>query len=71
MKESIKNIEIKLRIVRFNYWEHFKRLKELALILPIGNPERDELEKNVDDLLIEMHNLEKVQKEQEIKTASG
>lgn len=67
MKESIKSIEIKLTIVRFNYWEHFKRLKEIALILPIGNPERDDLEKNVNDLLTEMHSLEKIQKEQEGK----
>jgi len=68
MKKSEQNIDIKLKIIRFNYWEHFKRLKEIALILPIGNTERDDLEKNVDDLLKKMHDLEKIQKEQEFKT---
>jgi hypothetical protein len=67
MENKLQTIEIKLTIVRFNYWEHFKRLKEIALILPIGNSERDELERNVDDLLKEMHDLEKTLKEEQEK----
>ena len=36
---------IKVEILEYSYWEHFKALKDIALILPIEHPKRKKLEK--------------------------
>lgn len=36
-----------LTILQYNYWEHFKAAKDLALVLPIDHPRR----KQVDDAM--------------------
>ena len=34
----------KLTILQYNYWEHFKVAKDLALVLPINHPRRKQVE---------------------------
>lgn len=41
---------IKLEILQYSYWEHFKLAKELSLILPIEHTRRKEIEEQVNIL---------------------
>lgn len=34
-------------ILKYSYWEHFKRAKELSLILPLKHPQRIAIEKEM------------------------
>lgn len=38
---------IEKEILKYSYWEHFKRAKELALIFPLNHPERVAIEKEM------------------------
>ena len=48
---------IKLEILNYSYWEHFKLAKDLALILPLDHPRRQLLEKEMTDLLKQIHQI--------------
>jgi len=48
---------IKLQILEYNYWEHFKLAKDLALILPINHWKRKMLEEELNKLLTEIHKI--------------
>ncbi len=48
---------IKIEILEYSYWEHFKALKDIALILPLEHPKRKKLEKATNELLKELHEL--------------
>lgn len=37
-------------ILLYNYWEHHKAAKDLALILPLNHPRRLEVEKHLNEL---------------------
>lgn len=37
-------------ILLYNYWEHHKAAKELALILTLNHPRRLEIEKHLNEL---------------------
>ena len=50
---------IKLQILEYSYWEHFKALKEISLILPIYHPKRIILDKEVDKIQKQIHNFKK------------
>jgi len=39
--------KIRLEILEYNYWEHFKKAKDLFLILELSDPKRLELEKEL------------------------
>lgn len=32
--------EIKIELLEYSYWEHFKALKDMSLILPLDHPKR-------------------------------
>ncbi len=49
----------KLEILEYNYWEHFKALKEMSLILPLKHPRRLELESEVNKLQKEINDLKR------------
>ena len=51
---------IKIEILEYSYWEHFKALKDIALILPIEHPKRKKLENEVNKILKELHELKSV-----------
>lgn len=48
---------IKLQILEYSYWEHFKALKEMSLILPLKHVKRLELENEVNILQKEINDL--------------
>lgn len=52
--------ELKIEILEYSYWEHFKALKDIALILPIEHPKRKKLEKAINEILKELHELKSV-----------
>ena len=51
---------IRIEILEYSYWEHFKALKDIALILPIEHPKRKKLENEVNKILKELHELKSV-----------
>ena len=48
---------IKIQILEYSYWEHFKAAKDAALILPINHPKRKILETAVNDIIGEINKL--------------
>ncbi len=55
--------EIRLEILEYNYWEHFKALKDVSLILPIDHPRRKMLDKATNEILKEIHKLKETKNE--------
>jgi len=47
--------EMELEILKYNYWEHFKRAKELSLILPLNHPERIAIENEMKVMIKEIN----------------
>lgn len=58
-------MELKLEILQYNYWEHYKFEKDLAMVLPIDHPKRILLRKHTHEILTEIHALQKLIKEKE------
>ena len=50
-------MNIELEILQYSYWEHFKKAKDLALVLPVNHPERLQLQAAIDGLLAEINNI--------------
>ena len=48
---------IRLEILEGSYLEHFKQAKDFALILPIDNPRRIKIEKEMNDISSEIRKL--------------
>jgi len=46
---------IRLEILAYSYWEHFKFEKDMARVLPLDHPRRVELRKHSNELLAELH----------------
>lgn len=42
---------MKLEILQYSYWEHFKFAKDLALILPLNHPKRIKVENEMNKIL--------------------
>jgi hypothetical protein len=53
---------IRLEILEYSYWEHFKMAKDIALVLPIDNPKRKKLEKEVNKMATEINEIKQKQK---------
>lgn len=49
--------ELSVQILEFNYWEHFKHLKDVSLILPIEHSRRKEIEKSQNEILKQIQSL--------------
>lgn len=49
--------QLRLEILEYNYWEHFKYAKDLALILPLKHPKRVMLEKKLNEMVVEINQL--------------
>ncbi len=52
-------MNIQLEILEANYWEHFKFAKDLAQFLSINNPNRIRIEKQLDEIIKEIHELKR------------
>jgi len=51
--------QITLEILEGSYLEHFKMAKDFALILPIDNPKRKKIEKELNDISEQIRELKK------------
>jgi hypothetical protein len=51
--------DIKLELLQYSYWEHFKQAKDLALVLPLNHPKRKEIEKELSEMLKKIQKLKK------------
>lgn len=49
-----------IEILQYNYWEHFKAAKDVALILPPDHPKRQAIEKSMNQLLTEINTYDGV-----------
>ena len=49
----------KLEILQANYWEHFKFAKELAMYLPVDDPQRVRIENELNKMQKELEELKK------------
>jgi hypothetical protein len=49
--------EIRLEILEYSYWEHFKMAKDMAMILPIDHPRRKKVEKEMNELQKEIQKI--------------
>jgi hypothetical protein len=50
---------IKLELLQYSYWEHFKSAKDLALVLPINHPKRKVVEAELNKIMAEIQELKK------------
>lgn len=41
---------VELQILEYNYWEHFKAAKDMAMVLPLDDPKRKAVEKELNDI---------------------
>lgn len=48
---------IALEILQYSYWEHFKAAKDLALVLPVEHTKRVDLQKSMDEILVEIEKV--------------
>jgi len=46
-----------LEILEYNYWEHFKFAKDLALILPLKHPKRIQLQNELNKMIERINKL--------------
>lgn len=53
------DMERKLEILLYNYWEHFKYAKDLHLILPLGHQKRVVLDKELNKMITRIHEINK------------
>lgn len=49
--------QIKIELFEYNYWEHYKFAKDLALILPLNHPKRKLLEEELSKMMKELNEL--------------
>lgn len=52
-------MNLELQILEYNYWEHFKHAKDIAMILPIDHPKRLEVEKSLNNIQSRISEIKK------------
>ena len=55
------NNKIEIEILEYSYWEHFKMAKDIALILPIDDPKRKNIEEELNSIQKKLHELKQNQ----------
>lgn len=50
---------IKIQILEYSYWEHFKALKDASFILPLEHPQRKLLELETNKIQLQLQELKK------------
>ena len=48
---------MELEILKYSYWEHFKRAKELSMVLPLNSPDRVAIEKELKVMIKEINSV--------------
>jgi len=51
----VQNIELEL--LQYSYWEHYKFAKDLSFVLPLNHPKRIKIEKELNNILKQIQNL--------------
>lgn len=51
--------KVRLEILEFNYWEHFKMAKDFALVYPLDHFKRKRIEEELSRLIVEINLLKK------------
>jgi len=57
MMQEKKQTAIKIEILEYSYWEHFKAMKDISLILPLTHPKRVKIENALEDILCQLKKL--------------
>ena len=55
--DSAKIDLLQLEILQYNYWEHYKFEKDIAMVLPIDHPKRIKMREYTADILDKIHKL--------------
>lgn len=63
--------QITLEILQYNYWEHFKSAKNLALTLPVGHPQRTSIEAEMAVMIDKINQLKQNGNSKENKLETG
>lgn len=50
--------KIRQEILQYNYWEHFKFEKDIAMVLPLDHPKRTAVRKHINELSEQIHENE-------------
>lgn len=50
-------VSIELEIEEYNYWECFKSVKDLALVLPVGHPKRKAVETQLEECRLKIQKI--------------
>lgn len=68
MKGNKKKIldELRLEILSYSYWEHFKMEKDLAHVLPLDHPKRKKMHEHSTEILTEIHKMQKEEKKKKV-----
>jgi hypothetical protein len=49
--------QIKLEILEYSYWEHFKYAKDISMVLPVNNPKRLRVEEELNKMIKLIHEI--------------
>ncbi len=52
-------MSIELEILEHSYWEHYKRAKDLSLVLPLDHPKRIALSSTLKIINKQIHKIKK------------
>ncbi len=63
--------KIRLEILEYSRWEHFKFAKDIALILPMEHPKRKLLEKELHEMITEINILKNEIENEEKRKKNG
>lgn len=60
-------MSLRLQILEYSYWEHYKYAKDLQYVLPIDHPKRVKIEKLLNEMITEINlmktEMEKIKKQ--------
>ena len=51
------NDSIKLEILQYSYWEHYKFEKDISMVLPLEDPKRNHIRQHTQEILEKIKEL--------------
>lgn len=48
---------IKLELLQYSYWEHYKAAKDLSFVLPLKHPKRQKIEKEINKIQKQIYEI--------------
>ena len=49
--------EIRMELLQYSYWEHIKFAKDLSFVLPLNHPKRVKIEREINKIIKEIHEI--------------